>query len=106
MDAGILEKTGIFRLGVDHLRHRIHTLLPIAALAWLVNNLPAAGGKNRGEQTYASGSGHSNSFDFSPSYFEHWRSGVINYRKRSAEVSARLDGCPQVAAGQFRPLHN
>src|ERR1700735_3345991 len=31
MDTGILEKTGIFRLGVDHLRPRVHALLRIAA---------------------------------------------------------------------------
>src|SRR5271155_5544803 len=30
-DAGILEKTGIFRFGVDHLLHRVHALLRIAA---------------------------------------------------------------------------
>src|ERR1700722_15818340 len=31
MDTGILEKTGIFRLGVDHLRPRVHVLLRISA---------------------------------------------------------------------------
>jgi hypothetical protein len=70
MDAGILQRTRIFRLGVDHLRPRAHALLRINAVVlagqrcspgWSAT-YPPQGEEPYQNKMYANSSGHSKSF--------------------------------------------
>jgi hypothetical protein len=71
MDAGILEKTGIFRLASIIIATASMHFFASLPLSWPVSNLPG-GGEEQSEKKFRPASAvTARASDFRPSYFEH-----------------------------------